>query len=76
MQHTRNICCHYALELITNPSVLILDEPTSGLDSTIALRLADTLASLARDKGRTVRRTCWTTMNRLEVFVESKCASP
>jgi hypothetical protein len=26
---------------------------TSGLDSTIALRLADTLAVLARDKGRT-----------------------
>ena len=46
-----------AVEVITNPSVLILDEPTSGLDSTIALRLADTLSSLARDRGRAVLLT-------------------
>jgi len=37
-----------AVELLTEPSVLILDEPTSGLDSTVALRLCRTLADLAK----------------------------
>ena len=37
-----------AVELLTEPSVLILDEPTSGLDSTVALRLVRTLADLAK----------------------------
>ena len=44
-----------AVELLTEPSVLILDEPTSGLDSTVALRLVRTLADLAKG-GLTFRR--------------------
>jgi ABC transport system ATP-binding/permease protein len=37
-----------ALELITDPTLLILDEPTSGLDDGLDRRLMDDLASLAR----------------------------
>jgi ABC-type multidrug transport system ATPase subunit len=37
-----------AVEMLTEPSVLILDEPTSGLDATVALRLVRTLADLAK----------------------------
>ena len=37
-----------AVEILTEPSVLILDEPTSGLDATVALRLVRTLADLAK----------------------------
>ena len=40
-----------AVEMLTEPSVLILDEPTSGLDATVALRLVRTLADLAKKKG-------------------------
>jgi ABC-type multidrug transport system ATPase subunit len=43
-----------AVELVTDPSVLILDEPTSGLDSTIALRLCRRLRAVAVDGSRTV----------------------
>ncbi|KAJ4874901.1 ABC transporter G family member 25 [Raphanus sativus] len=43
-----------AHELLINPSLLVLDEPTSGLDATAALRLVQTLAGLARGKGKTV----------------------
>lgn len=37
-----------AVEMLTEPNVLILDEPTSGLDATVALRLVRTLADLAK----------------------------
>uniref|UniRef100_A0A0D3D001 ABC transporter domain-containing protein n=1 Tax=Brassica oleracea var. oleracea TaxID=109376 RepID=A0A0D3D001_BRAOL len=43
-----------AHELLINPSLLVLDEPTSGLDATAALRLVQTLAGLAHEKGKTV----------------------
>uniref|UniRef100_A0A7S4U5Y3 ABC transporter domain-containing protein n=1 Tax=Paramoeba aestuarina TaxID=180227 RepID=A0A7S4U5Y3_9EUKA len=42
-----------AVELITDPKVLLLDEPTSGLDSFTALKVVHELQNLAR-KGRTV----------------------
>lgn len=42
-----------AMELVTNPAVLILDEPTSGLDSFTALNLMVTLKDVARS-GRIV----------------------
>ena len=42
-----------AMELVTNPAVIILDEPTSGLDSYTAYSMMSTLRSLA-DNGRIV----------------------
>lgn len=42
-----------ALELITDPPILVLDEPTSGLSSTDALAIVRLLRGLA-DAGRTV----------------------
>lgn len=45
-----------AVELITNPSLLLLDEPTSGLDSFRALNVVKLLKSLAR-KGKTIIST-------------------
>lgn len=42
-----------ALEVITNPSLLVLDEPTSGLDSHTACILLEILLKMAK-KGRTV----------------------
>lgn len=42
-----------AMELITDPPVLVLDEPTSGLASTDALALMQLLRDLA-DRGKTV----------------------
>jgi ABC-type multidrug transport system ATPase subunit/ABC-type multidrug transport system permease subunit len=46
-----------ALELVSNPSVLILDEPTSGLDSYTAFRIMVLLRRLAHKYGRTVIAT-------------------
>ena len=60
-----------AVELLTDPSILILDEPTSGLDSTIALRLADTLATLARCKGRTVLLTIHQPSSRITATMDA-----
>jgi ABC-type multidrug transport system ATPase subunit len=45
-----------ALELLTDPPVLLLDEPTSGLSSTDALAVMKLLRSLA-DQGKTVLLT-------------------
>lgn len=42
-----------AIQLISDPSVLICDEPTSGLDAFIALSIMDTLRQIAAS-GRTV----------------------
>ncbi|GLE03051.1 hypothetical protein PINS_up011930 [Pythium insidiosum] len=42
-----------AIELLSNPSVLLLDEPTSGLDAAATFRLLQLLQHLAR-QGRTV----------------------
>lgn len=42
-----------ALQLLTDPSVLLLDEPTSGLDSFTANKLMNTLLDIAH-QGRTV----------------------
>jgi ABC-type multidrug transport system ATPase subunit len=43
-----------AVELVTDPSIIILDEPTSGLDSFSALSLTRMLHKFARDHGKTV----------------------
>lgn len=42
-----------ALELLTNPAVLLVDEPTSGLDAKMALDVVGILKDLARE-GRTL----------------------
>jgi len=42
-----------AMELVTNPAILILDEPTSGLDSFTAYQMMSTLKSVA-NSGRIV----------------------
>jgi len=46
-----------ALQMLTDPSVLLLDEPTSGLDSFMAYNVSQTLKHIAVDKGRTVIAT-------------------
>ena len=42
-----------AMELITEPSLLILDEPTSGLDATATLEVLEVLRTLA-DQGKAI----------------------
>jgi len=46
-----------AVELITNPSLLLMDEPTSGLDSSTAMNLVSTLKTLARAQNRAIVTT-------------------
>jgi ABC-type multidrug transport system ATPase subunit len=43
-----------AIQLLSEPAVLLCDEPTSGLDSTSAYHLMRTLRRLATEKHRTV----------------------
>lgn len=43
-----------AVELISDPYVLILDEPTSGLDSFTAYVLVDILRKIATNQKRTI----------------------
>ncbi|EPZ36380.1 P-loop containing nucleoside triphosphate hydrolase protein [Rozella allomycis CSF55] len=45
-----------AMEMVTNPSIILLDEPTSGLDSFTAYSVCTTLSDLA-EQGRTVVAT-------------------
>mmetsp|Transcript_21772 Transcript_21772/g.33627 ORF Transcript_21772/g.33627 Transcript_21772/m.33627 type:complete len:205 (+) Transcript_21772:277-891(+) len=45
-----------AVELITNPSIILLDEPTSGLDSFKATQIVKLLQNLAR-QGKTIIST-------------------
>lgn len=46
-----------AIELISDPSLLILDEPTSGLDSFKTLEVVRILYKLSRDYGKTIIAT-------------------
>lgn len=45
-----------AIQILTNPKVLLLDEPTSGLDAFTATSIIDVLATLASE-GRTIIMT-------------------
>ncbi len=57
-----------ALELLSNPAILLLDEPTSGLDSTSSMKLVQLLKRMTRsgDRGTTVALTIH--QPRAEVF--------
>jgi ABC-type multidrug transport system ATPase subunit len=46
-----------AVEMLTDPSLLLLDEPTSGLDSFKATSVVRLLKKFARDRGKTVIAT-------------------
>jgi energy-coupling factor transporter ATP-binding protein EcfA2 len=46
-----------AIELLTNPAILILDEPTSGLDATSSHQLVTLLNKIASEHDRTVLLT-------------------
>ena len=46
-----------AVELITDPSLIVLDEPTSGLDSFKATGIVYTLHKLAKNRGKTIIST-------------------
>eukprot|EP00656_Telonema_subtile_P039510 TRINITY_DN44611_c0_g1_i1.p1 TRINITY_DN44611_c0_g1~~TRINITY_DN44611_c0_g1_i1.p1 ORF type:complete len:637 (-),score=184.10 TRINITY_DN44611_c0_g1_i1:186-2096(-) len=46
-----------AVELLTNPEILILDEPTSGLDATSSHQLVTLLNTLSRRDARTILLT-------------------
>ena len=46
-----------AVELITDPGVILLDEPTSGLDSFRATSIVLLLKRLARNQGKTIIST-------------------
>jgi ABC-type multidrug transport system ATPase subunit len=53
-----------AVQILSNPTVLILDEPTSGLDGSTAAGVMDMLFRLA-DEGRTVICTLHQTSSKL-----------
>ncbi len=57
-----------ALELLSNPEILLLDEPTSGLDSSSSMKLVQLLRRMTRfgDRGTTVALTIH--QPRAEVF--------
>ena len=46
-----------AVELVTDPSLIVLDEPTSGLDSFKATGIVQTLHNLAQTRGKTIIST-------------------
>ena len=46
-----------AVEMLTDPSLLLLDEPTSGLDSFKATSVVRLLKKFARERGKTVIAT-------------------
>lgn len=46
-----------AVELITDPKVVLLDEPTSGLDSFTAVRICRALCKLAWERNKTIVAT-------------------
>lgn len=46
-----------AVEMITNPSLLLMDEPTSGLDAATSRSLVQTLKTLARQQNRAIVAT-------------------
>lgn len=46
-----------AVEMVSDPSLLILDEPTAGLDSFKSTAICRLLKKLAQDKGKTVIST-------------------
>lgn len=46
-----------AVELLTNPSLMLLDEPTTGLDAATAKSLIRTLGRYASESGKTVIAT-------------------
>jgi ABC-type multidrug transport system ATPase subunit len=49
--------CSIAVELVSDPAVILLDEPTSGLDAFKATSICQLLSNLARTKGKTVIST-------------------
>lgn len=59
-------------ELLTNPSVIFLDECTSGLDSTNALKLMQTLSTLAAG-GRTIVTSIHQPSGRLYLEMNKVC---
>lgn len=68
-----------AMELVTNPAVLILDEPTSGLDSFSALNMMSTLKTVA-GSGRIVMLSfhqpspaMFNLLDRVYLLVQGRC---
>jgi ABC-type multidrug transport system ATPase subunit len=55
-----------AIQILTNPKLLILDEPTSGLDANTSRGMMELLQSLATEAGTTV--ICTIHQNRSDLF--------